>query len=128
MENFNLKKFLVENKLTTNSKMLTENNNIDDIVDDIVDWASSGQGSVSGLEYGVEKLIPQVGVLSSQERQELVQKLNDVIEHGEGWTEEDIYILRDKLNLDVEIPEDFDDEYDDEDYHNDIDENTDEDK
>lgn len=28
MENFNLKKFLVENKLTTNSKMLNEENGV----------------------------------------------------------------------------------------------------
>jgi hypothetical protein len=31
MENFNLKKFLVENKLTSNSRMLNENTEVDQI-------------------------------------------------------------------------------------------------
>jgi len=122
---FDLKKFLVENKLTSNSRKLNEDVDIVDLVDDIADWASSGQGNESGLRYGISELLPKIKVLTPQEREKLVQELNTYIEGSEGWTEEDIDILRDDLGLEVTTPtyidneEDYDDdnydEYDDDD-------------
>ena len=65
MENFNLKKFLVENKLTTNSRMLTENqqvvktltfgydlDNVQEVQDYLVDnyKTSSNQPDILGKE------------------------------------------------------------------------------
>jgi len=115
---FDLKKFLVENKLTSNSRKLNEDVDIVDLVDDIADWASSGQGNESGLRYGISELLPKIKVLTPQEREKLVQELNTYIEGSEGWTEEDIDILRDDLGLEVTTPTYIDNEedYDDDNY------------
>jgi hypothetical protein len=91
--NFDLKKYLVENKLTTNSKMLTENE-VTNYVDDLVDIMSSGAGKATGLTMLKSNVKNITGELKAKGLLDAVSKeLTDYINTTEGFTFQDIEAL-----------------------------------
>ncbi len=91
--NFDLKKYLVENKLTTNSRMLNENE-VTNYVDDLVDIMSSGAGKATGLTMlksnvkNITRELKAKGLLDA-----VSKELTDYINTTEGFTFQDIKAL-----------------------------------
>jgi len=91
--NFDLKKYLVENKLTTNSRMLNENE-VTNYVDDLVDIMSSGAGKATGLTMLKSNVKNITGELKAKGLLDAVSKeLTDYINTTEGFTFQDIKAL-----------------------------------
>jgi len=78
MENFNLKKFLVENKLTRNSKMLTENEFEDDEMEQWPDVQLSDDARTE-IEGAIENWVPaDVEETSDHMGETITQALQDL--------------------------------------------------
>jgi hypothetical protein len=75
MENFNLKKFLVENKLTVNSKMLTEN--VEDVAYEALDHIKAAFNVFT--QYKEDTEIPS----NESEFNDIEAMLEDVVERLE---------------------------------------------
>ena len=74
---------------------ILKENRVQDVLDNIVDTAASGQGEATGLaipefQDEIKKLVAS---LNPEEKQELSTRLNHMIETTEGWTDLDVDFL-----------------------------------
>ena len=90
---------------------------IENISDQIVDWASSG--TASGLHEVGKHISPLVKDLDKKQAKELTKHLGSRIESSEGWTREDIDWINHnigtkgevELGYDIISDDDYDDDY-----------------
>jgi hypothetical protein len=79
MDNFDLKKYLVENKVTTNSKVVNEGNNKQSTVDLINKWKANPD------EFGVYDIIGGLSWLAEKYNNQEAEKLANEIEENEEY-------------------------------------------
>jgi len=81
MENFNLKKFLVENKLTTNSRLLNEEQG-DDLLRLVQDYVSNDytidQGSESQIEAAELEQPEIASKIAAMKGEEYLEKVKEI--------------------------------------------------
>ncbi len=81
---------------------ILKENRVQDVLDNIVDAAASGQGEATGLTIPKfqDQIKELVASLGPEEKQELSTRLNDMIETTEGWTDLDVDFLN-SLGLNI---------------------------
>ena len=79
MDNFDLKKYLVENKVTRNSRMLTENENfsVELLVSTIYFNVETGELAKSKYDFGAESELEDMDITSYSDGEELIEWVFD---------------------------------------------------
>lgn len=79
MDNFNLKKYLVENKVTRNSRTLTENENfsVELLVPTIYFNVETGELAKSKYDFGAESELEDMDITSYSDGEELIEWVFD---------------------------------------------------
>jgi len=79
MDNFDLKKYLVENKVTRNSRMLTENENfsVELLVPTIYFNVETGELAKSEYDFGSESELEDMDITSYSDGEELIEWVFD---------------------------------------------------